>query len=229
MSPAARPGWAKRPLGGWSPTAPTSSSWTVTSRRARPSPRSSTAPSSLADVTDEAEMTVAVRAAAEIAPLRTTIHCAGVGWAERTINRDGSPHNLETFRKIVDINLIGTFNVLRLVRVRDEPERSRRQRRAWRHRQHRVGRGVRRTDRTGRVLGVEGRRGRAHAHRRARSLGGRHPGLHDRARPHRHAAPRRSPRRSARRSSHRACSSRSGSASRTTSRRSRWRSCATTT
>ena len=68
----------------------------------------------LADVTDEAEMTVAVAAATEIAPLRTTIHCAGVGWAERTISRDGTPHNLETFRKIVDINLIGTFNVLRL-------------------------------------------------------------------------------------------------------------------
>jgi NAD(P)-dependent dehydrogenase (short-subunit alcohol dehydrogenase family) len=68
----------------------------------------------LADVTDEAEMTVAVAAATEIAPLRTTIHCAGVGWAERTISRDGSPHDLETFRKIVDINLIGTFNVLRL-------------------------------------------------------------------------------------------------------------------
>ena len=68
----------------------------------------------LADVTDEGEMTVAVAAATEIAPLRTTIHCAGVGWAERTVNRDGSPHNLETFRKIVDINLIGTFNVLRL-------------------------------------------------------------------------------------------------------------------
>ena len=67
-----------------------------------------------ADVTDEGEMQAAVSAATEIAPLRTTIHCAGVGWAERTINRDGAPHNLETFRKIVEINLIGTFNVLRL-------------------------------------------------------------------------------------------------------------------
>jgi NAD(P)-dependent dehydrogenase (short-subunit alcohol dehydrogenase family) len=67
-----------------------------------------------ADVTSEAEVTAAVAAATEIAPLRTCIHCAGIGWAERTINRDGSPHNLETFRKIVEINLIGTFNVLRL-------------------------------------------------------------------------------------------------------------------
>jgi NAD(P)-dependent dehydrogenase (short-subunit alcohol dehydrogenase family) len=68
-----------------------------------------------ADVTDEADMKAAVSAATEIAPLRAAVHCAGVGWAERTINRDGAPHNLETFRKIVEINLIGTFNVLRLV------------------------------------------------------------------------------------------------------------------
>ncbi len=84
----------------------------------------------LADVTDEGEMTVAVAAATEIAPLRTTIHCAGVGWAERTVNRDGSPHNLETFRKIVDINLIGTFNVLRLSASGMNPNERRRQRRA---------------------------------------------------------------------------------------------------
>jgi NAD(P)-dependent dehydrogenase (short-subunit alcohol dehydrogenase family) len=67
-----------------------------------------------ADVTDEAQITAAVAAATEVAPLRTCIHCAGIGWAERTINRNGAPHNLETFRKIVEINLIGTFNVLRL-------------------------------------------------------------------------------------------------------------------
>jgi NAD(P)-dependent dehydrogenase (short-subunit alcohol dehydrogenase family) len=67
-----------------------------------------------ADVTDEQHVRTAVATATEIAPLRTTIHCAGVGWVERTINRDGSPHNLDTFRRIVEINLIGTFNVLRL-------------------------------------------------------------------------------------------------------------------
>ncbi len=68
-----------------------------------------------ADVTDEETMKVAVAAAAELAPLRTCIHCAGVGWAERTINRAGVPHHLETFKKIIEINLVGTFNVLRLV------------------------------------------------------------------------------------------------------------------
>jgi len=67
-----------------------------------------------ADVTSESEVTAAVAAATEIAPLRTCIHCAGIGWAERTINRAGMPHNLETFRKVLDINLVGTFNVMRL-------------------------------------------------------------------------------------------------------------------
>jgi len=67
-----------------------------------------------ADVTNPDEVAAAVAAATEIAPLRACIHCAGTGWAERTINRDGSPHSLETFELIIRINLIGTFNVLRL-------------------------------------------------------------------------------------------------------------------
>jgi NAD(P)-dependent dehydrogenase (short-subunit alcohol dehydrogenase family) len=67
-----------------------------------------------ADTTSEPEVQAAVAAATEIAPLRTCIHCAGVGWAERTINRAGAPHSLDTFRTIIDINLVGTFNVLRL-------------------------------------------------------------------------------------------------------------------
>jgi NAD(P)-dependent dehydrogenase (short-subunit alcohol dehydrogenase family) len=67
-----------------------------------------------ADVTDDESMRAAVSAAVELAPLRTCIHCAGVGWAERTIDRNGKPHDLDRFRKIVEINLIGTFNVLRL-------------------------------------------------------------------------------------------------------------------
>jgi len=67
-----------------------------------------------ADVTDEGDVSAAVAAATALAPLRTCIHCAGIGWAERTINRAGAPHNLETFRKVLDINLVGTFNVMRL-------------------------------------------------------------------------------------------------------------------
>lgn len=67
-----------------------------------------------ADITSEEQMIAAVDAAVEGAPLRVCIHCAGIGWVERTVNREGTPHNLETFRKVIDIDLVGTFNVLRL-------------------------------------------------------------------------------------------------------------------
>lgn len=68
-----------------------------------------------ADVTDEEHVRAGTEAAAAMAPLRACVHCAGIGWAERTINRSGVPHNLETFRKVLDVNLVGTFNVIRLV------------------------------------------------------------------------------------------------------------------
>jgi len=67
-----------------------------------------------ADVTSEDDVAAAVAAATELGPLRTCIHCAGIGWAERTLSRAGAPHSLETFRKVLEINLVGTFNVLRL-------------------------------------------------------------------------------------------------------------------
>ena len=40
--------------------------------------------------------------------------CAGIGWASRTVGRDGSPHDLGAYRKVIDVNLIGTFNVMRI-------------------------------------------------------------------------------------------------------------------
>jgi NAD(P)-dependent dehydrogenase (short-subunit alcohol dehydrogenase family) len=67
------------------------------------------------DVSDEASVAAAVRAAtAKGAPLRTVVSCAGIGWAERTVNREGAPHSLATFRKVLDINLVGTFNLMRI-------------------------------------------------------------------------------------------------------------------
>jgi NAD(P)-dependent dehydrogenase (short-subunit alcohol dehydrogenase family) len=63
-----------------------------------------------ADVTDEAQVRAAVEAAGE---LRLAVSCAGIGWAERTVKRDG-PAALEPFKAVVRVNLIGTFNVLRL-------------------------------------------------------------------------------------------------------------------
>jgi len=68
------------------------------------------------DVTQTDQITAAVHAAAEIAPLRAVVNSAGIGWAQRTIGRDGqieSAHSLEAFTKVVGINLIGTFDVVR--------------------------------------------------------------------------------------------------------------------
>ena len=70
------------------------------------------------DVADEASVAAAVTAAAgHGVPLRVVVNCAGIGWAERTVNRDGSPHSLASFRKVIDINLIGTFNLMRIAAV----------------------------------------------------------------------------------------------------------------
>ena len=48
------------------------------------------------------------------APLRVVVSCAGIGWAARTVGRDGAPHDLAAYRKVIDINLIGTFNLMRI-------------------------------------------------------------------------------------------------------------------
>lgn len=67
------------------------------------------------DVTDEEQVAAAVRAAEDTGrPLRAAVSCAGVAWAERTVGKDGSPHGLAAYRKVVEVNLIGTFNVVRL-------------------------------------------------------------------------------------------------------------------
>jgi NAD(P)-dependent dehydrogenase (short-subunit alcohol dehydrogenase family) len=67
-----------------------------------------------ADVTDEGAVAAAVsQAASGPGGLRISVCCAGIGWAERVAHR-GGPHNLELFTKVVQVNLIGTFNVLRL-------------------------------------------------------------------------------------------------------------------
>ena len=59
---------------------------------------------------------LAAVAAAEASgrPLRVAVNCAGIGFAARTVNRDGSPHDLAGFTKVIAVNLTGTFNVLRL-------------------------------------------------------------------------------------------------------------------
>src|SRR5512133_1250557 len=67
-----------------------------------------------ADVTDPAQVEAAIAAASQLGPLRVAVSCAGVGWAARTLDKTGKPHDLELFRTVIGINLVGTFNVLRL-------------------------------------------------------------------------------------------------------------------
>ncbi|MEI7714594.1 MAG: 3-hydroxyacyl-CoA dehydrogenase [Mycobacterium sp.] len=69
------------------------------------------------DVTDEAAVTRALDTAELLGPLRIVVNCAGTGNAVRVLGRDGV-FPLDAFRKIVEINLIGTFNVLRLAAER---------------------------------------------------------------------------------------------------------------
>ena len=67
------------------------------------------------DVTDEASVRAAIEeATGKDRPLRIAVNCAGIGWAQRTVGRDGSPHDLAPFTRTVMVNLVGTFNVLRL-------------------------------------------------------------------------------------------------------------------
>ncbi len=67
-----------------------------------------------ADVTSEEDVQAAVDAATGAgAPLRIVVNCAGIGPSARTVGKAG-PHPLDLYRKVIDVNLVGTFNVLRL-------------------------------------------------------------------------------------------------------------------
>jgi len=69
------------------------------------------------DVTKTDQIQAAVEQAVAMAPLWALVNSAGIGWAQRTIGRDGefgSAHDINAFRKVIDINLIGTFDAIRL-------------------------------------------------------------------------------------------------------------------
>lgn len=67
-----------------------------------------------ADVTDAQQVQTAVdQASGSGVPLRVVVNCAGIGPSARIVGR-GGPHDLDLFRKVVDVNLVGTFNTLRL-------------------------------------------------------------------------------------------------------------------
>jgi hypothetical protein len=58
-----------------------------------------------------------VAQATALGPLQVLVNCAGVGWGARIVGKNGGPHDLALFRRILDINLVGTFNMLRLAAV----------------------------------------------------------------------------------------------------------------
>src|SRR3954466_8775954 len=67
-----------------------------------------------ANVMEPEPVQAAVEAAANAeGGLRISVCCAGIGWAQRTAGKQG-PHDLEIFHNVIKVNLIGTFNVLRL-------------------------------------------------------------------------------------------------------------------
>ena len=69
------------------------------------------------DVTNTDQVIAAVEQAKGLGPVRALVNSAGIGWATRTIGKDGtyeSAHDLEIFRKVIEINLVGTFNCIRL-------------------------------------------------------------------------------------------------------------------
>ena len=65
------------------------------------------------DVTSEADGKAVVAAALSLGPVRGLVNCAGVAPAVKTVGKDG-PHPLDVFQRVVNINLIGTFNMCRL-------------------------------------------------------------------------------------------------------------------
>jgi NAD(P)-dependent dehydrogenase (short-subunit alcohol dehydrogenase family) len=68
----------------------------------------------VADVTDEAQVRDAFEVAGEMGPVRVVVNCAGIGGPARVLGRDNSPVELAAFTRIITVNLVGTFNVLRL-------------------------------------------------------------------------------------------------------------------
>jgi NAD(P)-dependent dehydrogenase (short-subunit alcohol dehydrogenase family) len=78
-----------------------------------------------ADITDEDGFAAVLDAAEALGPIRILVHCAGRGGDRlRLVGRDGAPSPLDAFRQMLEINLVGTYNVLRMTAarmVRNEP------------------------------------------------------------------------------------------------------------
>jgi NAD(P)-dependent dehydrogenase (short-subunit alcohol dehydrogenase family) len=71
-----------------------------------------------ADVTDSESVSAALDVAESYGPLRAVVHCAGRSHAMRILDKEGRPNSLENYAGVVQTNLIGSFNVLRLAAAR---------------------------------------------------------------------------------------------------------------
>ncbi|MBW2716347.1 MAG: SDR family oxidoreductase [Deltaproteobacteria bacterium] len=67
-----------------------------------------------ADVANTEEVQAAIDAATALAPLRVLVNSAGIGFIGRTVDREGKPFDLDAFERVLRVNLIGSFNCLRL-------------------------------------------------------------------------------------------------------------------
>jgi NAD(P)-dependent dehydrogenase (short-subunit alcohol dehydrogenase family) len=67
-----------------------------------------------ADVTNEEQVAAAVETAAGLGPLAVVVNCAGIANAIRVVAKDGTVFPLAEFTKVIQVNLVGTFNVIRL-------------------------------------------------------------------------------------------------------------------
>ncbi len=82
------------------------------------------------DVTKTDDIIAATELGKEMGAIKALVNCAGIGWATRTIGRDGqysSAHDLEIFRTVINVNLIGTFDCIRIVATamsQNEPNES---------------------------------------------------------------------------------------------------------
>ena len=140
-----------------------------------------------ADLTVPGQVSEAIAATiAEFGRIDVLVSCAGIPWAQRTVDREGNPANLDAFRKVIEVNLIGTFDVVAKTAAsmsRNEPNDD-------------GERGV--IVITASVAAIDGQIGQAaysaskggivghDAAARPRPRRSRHPRRDDRARPHRH-------------------------------------------
>ena len=70
------------------------------------------------DVTHTEQINAALDAAEKLGTLRALVHCAGIGGAVRLVEKDGQPGSLEKYEQVVRVNLVGSFNMLRLSAAR---------------------------------------------------------------------------------------------------------------